>query len=89
MAQTEELMSQNVACRPTVYKTGAWINIDPESFVYLQGCLANLDVGGDTANPVKSALVPSEHVLEGCGGNYFSSALILMTLILHVHNMYT
>ena len=53
------------------------INIDPKSFVYLQGCLANLDVGGDTANPVKSALVPSEHVLEGCGGNYFSSALIL------------
>ena len=34
-------------------------------------------MGGDTANPVKSALVPSEHVLEGCGGNYFSSALIL------------
>jgi hypothetical protein len=30
--------------------------------------VANLDVGGDTSNPVTSALVPSEHVSEGCGG---------------------
>ena len=30
--------------------------------------MANLDVGGETGNPMKNALVPSEHVLEGCGG---------------------
>ena len=33
-----------------------------------QGCLANLDVGGETASPLANALVPSEHVSEGCGG---------------------
>ena len=43
-------------------------------FIYLdfffQGCLANLDVGGDTSHPIKNALVPSKHVSDGCGGKY-------------------
>ena len=37
---------------------------------FFQGCLANLDVGGDTSHPIKNALVPSKHVSDGCGGKY-------------------
>ena len=34
-----------------------------------------MDVGGDTSHPIKNALVPSKHVLEGCGGKYQKSFL--------------
>ena len=46
--------------------SGHFINFD----LSLQGCLANLDVGGDTSHPIKNALVPSKHVSDGCGGKY-------------------
>ena len=33
-----------------------------------QGCIASLDLNGEAANPMRKALVPSEHVTEGCEG---------------------
>lgn len=33
-----------------------------------QGCLASLDLNGEAADPIKSALVPSEQVVKGCEG---------------------
>ena len=33
-----------------------------------QGCLASLDLGGEAADPLNNAVVPSSQVEEGCDG---------------------
>ena len=43
-----------------------------------------MDVGGETGNPLKNALVPSEHVTEGCGGKRFRSITSKLSVLFSI-----
>ena len=38
--------------------------------LYVQGCIGSLELSGEYIDPIKSAVLPSTHVKEGCEGQF-------------------
>ena len=38
--------------------------------LYVQGCIGSLELSGEYIDPIKSAVLPSTYVKEGCEGQF-------------------